>query len=450
MILNKRKYGYKFFNDTMSFEKENTRNLTSDEEKFQNKFNSISKEKVILGNKENYIKVSSKNGFIERNNLKNNNYLVKKSMYKKFFQKKKNKQLINKKVKKNSFSPSKNINFSLIKYIKINKDFAIEDNLNLFNKYSKTERENLKDQKYLLNMINNNNNIINNNKNKHNTFNNLNNNNNFNYYYNKINNIININNDNVINNITKNINMKYNNDTTNNINNTVVNNFCLTQRNSIKKNEKNSKLFSKNCLQKIKNRNCTSVSSSINTSIQTNNTETVKNSLNTLKKNPKKRNQSNNEFFIKNKKEKLINKETDKNYKDQFLRKSFHNNINNQIEIQNLKKSSFTERPSRNNSKNKKNNNNQKNKFDTICLTFKTPIQLKNDIMKVLSQNKIYFQNSKNYMYKFICEKNNIKFEIEIHRSDKIDKSYNVNFIKIEGNNEIYHGIKQQIVSKIV
>lgn len=53
-------------------------------------------------------------------------------------------------------------------------------------------------------------------------------------------------------------------------------------------------------------------------------------------------------------------------------------------------------------------------------------------------------------MYKFLCEKNNIKFEIEINRSEKIDKSYNVNFIKIQGNNEVYRGIKQQIVSKIV
>ena len=390
LILNKRKLGYKFFNHTISFEKDYSKNHTSYDEKFQKKLNSISKEK---NNKEKIIKVFSKhnnnNGFICQNqkNLKKNeiNYLIKKSYHKKFIKKKPcedKKTVLKKKMKKNSFSPSNDFTFKLMKNIKL-KDSFLKQNINSFNQYSKTERD--KD-------INNTNNFV---------------------------------------------------------SPKIFEDFSLISRNLIKKNDfDSSKLFSKNILQNMKKRYCTSVTNSINNSLIKYN-ETMNSSFKNLKKNPKinkDKIHSNtlNTFYTRKKKEDPLT------YRNQILHKNLNNNIKN-CKIQNLKKSSFTERLSRNNSSLKNKKNNQKNNhFDTICLTFKTISQLKNDIQKVLSQNKIYYTNSKNYMYKFLCEKNNIKFEIEINRSEKIDKSYNVNFIKIQGNNEVYRGIKQQIVSKIV
>ena len=82
-------------------------------------------------------------------------------------------------------------------------------------------------------------------------------------------------------------------------------------------------------------------------------------------------------------------------------------------------------------------------------MRIKPPNVLKEEISKILAVNKILFKNSQGCNYKFLCDKNGIKFEIEIMKSLEIHDSFLVKFKKLEGNSNGYMDITKFILTKI-
>lgn len=90
-----------------------------------------------------------------------------------------------------------------------------------------------------------------------------------------------------------------------------------------------------------------------------------------------------------------------------------------------------------------------KGPVDASFIRIRPPNVLKEEISKILAVNKILFKNSQGQNYKFLCDKNGIKFEIEIMKSNEINNSVIVQFKKIEGNVNGYMDITKFILTKI-
>ena len=155
------------------------------------------------------------------------------------------------------------------------------------------------------------------------------------------------------------------------------------------------------------------------------------------------------------------------------LNSTFHKNYNSlQTEIESYNKNSYknTKTSFANSILNTSNNNNngkrkyknipkEKKSYDDIkvykgpvdasFVRIKPPNVLKEEISKILAVNKILFKNSQGCNYKFLCDKNGIKFEIEIMKSLEIHDSFLVKFKKLEGNSNGYMDITKFILTKI-
>ena len=82
-------------------------------------------------------------------------------------------------------------------------------------------------------------------------------------------------------------------------------------------------------------------------------------------------------------------------------------------------------------------------------ISFKNIILIRDDIIKVLKNNKINFSELEND--KFYCEKDNIKFEIEIHKLKEIYNCYSIKIKKLNNDNyNTYREISKAILMKIV
>ena len=90
-----------------------------------------------------------------------------------------------------------------------------------------------------------------------------------------------------------------------------------------------------------------------------------------------------------------------------------------------------------------------KGPVDANFIRIRPPNVLKEEISKILAVNKILFKNSQGQNYKFLCDKNGIKFEIELMKSNEINNSVIVQFKKLEGNVNGYMDITKFILTKI-
>ena len=117
--------------------------------------------------------------------------------------------------------------------------------------------------------------------------------------------------------------------------------------------------------------------------------------------------------------------------------------VNNQINNSNLKfQNQYNNKYSQDNKLNLE-------PIDIGMISFKNIILIRDDIIKVLKNNKINFSELEND--KFYCEKDNIKFEIEIHKSKEIYNCYSIKIKKLNNDNyNTYREISKAILMKIV
>ena len=89
--------------------------------------------------------------------------------------------------------------------------------------------------------------------------------------------------------------------------------------------------------------------------------------------------------------------------------------------------------------------------IDSGMISFKNIFQLKENIIKTLNNNKIDFKNIDNY--KFIFDKDNIKFQIEIFQSNQILNCNIIKFKKLDNNMNnynTYRDISKNLLTKII
>ena len=91
-----------------------------------------------------------------------------------------------------------------------------------------------------------------------------------------------------------------------------------------------------------------------------------------------------------------------------------------------------------------------KGPIEPWCVTMKPPQVLKDEIIKLLGTKRFMFSNKNNSGYKFECEKNGIKFEIEIVKSNEIKDSNALRFKHIDGNSKGYRDITKFILGKVI
>ena len=89
--------------------------------------------------------------------------------------------------------------------------------------------------------------------------------------------------------------------------------------------------------------------------------------------------------------------------------------------------------------------------IDSGMISFKNIFQLKENIIKTLNNNKIDFKNIEHN--KFICDKDNIQFQIEIFQSNQILNCNIIKFKKLDNNMNkynTYREISKNILTKII
>ena len=89
--------------------------------------------------------------------------------------------------------------------------------------------------------------------------------------------------------------------------------------------------------------------------------------------------------------------------------------------------------------------------IDSGMISFKNIFQLKENIINTLNNNKIDFKNIDNY--KFIFDKDNIKFQIEIFQSNQILNCNIIKFKKLDNNMNnynTYRDISKNLLTKII
>ena len=152
----------------------------------------------------------------------------------------------------------------------------------------------------------------------------------------------------------------------------------------------------------------------------------------------------------KNIKENMLLNESEKKNKKEIYNINNNNEIkcnkilvNNKINNSNLKsKNQFIKKNSQDNRLNIE-------PIDIGMISFKNIILIREDIIKVLKYNKINFSEIENNI--FYCEKDNIKFEIEIHKSKEIYNCYSIKIKKLNNDNyNTYREISKAILMKIV
>ena len=489
IIYNKRKFQKNFFNTTMSYEKDSEeRNNTYEyNNNKQEKNDKIKDKELIIKNNEKNIK--------NKNDL---NYLIKKFKNKKFnnnniiiseedelkINKKKNNitnnnnnnninnNNINNNIKNNNknnsnkFSLSKKINTpSLKKNNKRNlpniKYLNNYNNLILTNEYSLKEPKSLR-----ISYQNTNNNsfvkdkkkndslssskkgnltdrVIDNNYYQHIKHTSEPNNSKFlnfypGYFYKKI----------LRNNLKKNKNVLLNNIS---LNNNTINNNNNNKNTEIKNyssreyyNYLKERIIKNKILEEKKNSTIkTNISNRSNKNIITNNNEDYLNTDYSIKSNKK---HINNSVLISTK-----NIFNNNNINSDIINNKKENKINeNKLNIEDSINNNSTLKKKKKNIKKIDIKNDNKGPLDISCITFKTPSQIKEELSKYLIKNKITFKINSNNAYNYICEKNKIKFEINIKKSNDINLLYNVIFKKIEGNKSDYRDVTKYIITKII
>ncbi len=152
----------------------------------------------------------------------------------------------------------------------------------------------------------------------------------------------------------------------------------------------------------------------------------------------------------KNIKENILLNETEKKNKKVIFITNNNNEIknkkilvNNQINNSNLKfQNQYNNKYSQDNKLNLE-------PIDIGMISFKNIILIREDIIKVLKYNKINFSEIENNI--FYCEKDNIKFQIEIYKSNEIKNCYSIKFKKLDNDNyNTYREISKSILMKIV
>ena len=152
----------------------------------------------------------------------------------------------------------------------------------------------------------------------------------------------------------------------------------------------------------------------------------------------------------KNIKENILLNETEKKNKKVIFITNNNNEIknkkilvNNQINNSNLKfQNQYNNKYSQDNKLNLE-------PIDIGMISFKNIILIREDIIKVLKYNKINFSEIENNI--FYCEKDNIKFQIEIYKSKEIKNCYSIKFKKLDNDNyNTYREISKSILMKIV
>ena len=152
----------------------------------------------------------------------------------------------------------------------------------------------------------------------------------------------------------------------------------------------------------------------------------------------------------KNIKENILLNETEKKNKKVIFITNNNNEIknkkilvNNQINNSNLKfQNQYNNKYSQDNKLNLE-------PIDIGMISFKNIILIRDDIIKVLKYNKINFNEIENNI--FYCEKDNIKFQIEIYKSKEIKNCYSIKFKKLDNDNyNTYREISKSILMKIV
>ena len=152
----------------------------------------------------------------------------------------------------------------------------------------------------------------------------------------------------------------------------------------------------------------------------------------------------------KNIKENILLNETEKKNKKVIFITNNNNEIknkkilvNNQINNSNLKfQNQYNNKYSQDNKLNLE-------PIDIGMISFKNIILIREDIIKVLKYNKINFSEIENNI--FYCEKDNIKFQIEIYKSKEIKNCYSIKFTKLDNDNyNTYREISKNILMKIV
>jgi len=93
--------------------------------------------------------------------------------------------------------------------------------------------------------------------------------------------------------------------------------------------------------------------------------------------------------------------------------------------------------------------------FDLMSTSTKNPINLKEDLIKVLTMQKVTYilvkvQLIKGEMHKFRCKKNSIVFDIQILKISDIHNLYYTKFKIKEGNTHIYNEICSKILSQLI
>ena len=487
IIYNKRKYQKNFFNTTMSFEKESEERNNTYEYNIDFSYNNNNKQEKNdkTKNKDLIIKNNEKN-IKNKNDL---NYLIKKFKNKKFNNNiiisEEDELKINK--KKNNISNNSNNNnnnsnkFSLSK--KINSPSLKKNSkrnmpnikfLNNYNHLLLTNEHSIKDPKSLKTSYQNTNNnsfvkdkkkndsssskkgnltdrVLDNNYYQHIKHTSEPNNSKFlnfypGYFYKKIlRNNLKKNKNVLLNNISLNNNYTYtiNTNNTNNSNkNSEIKNYSSREyynylkeriiKNKILEEKKNSTIKTN-----ISNRSNKNI---INTNNNNSNEEYINTdySIKSTKKHINSVLNSSKNIFNNNINNNIINTKNENKIKENKLNieDSLINNSNLKKKKKNIKKIDIK--------------NNNKGPLDISCITFKTPSQIKEELSKYLIKNKISFKLNSNNAYNYICEKNRIKFEINIKKSNEINYLYNVIFKKIEGNKSDYRDVTKYIITKII
>jgi len=84
--------------------------------------------------------------------------------------------------------------------------------------------------------------------------------------------------------------------------------------------------------------------------------------------------------------------------------------------------------------------------FDVCCSTNKDPNILREELQKIIINSKITCKPQVGSNYKFKCQKNGIKFEIDIYKLAEMESFYTLKFKKVEGSNLVYREICKKIV----
>ena len=99
-----------------------------------------------------------------------------------------------------------------------------------------------------------------------------------------------------------------------------------------------------------------------------------------------------------------------------------------------------------------------KGPIDISCISFKPPKQIREELIIILNSNKVLTKNFnvrvlfnlnfKNF-YRIVCERNGVKFEVEINKVLESDNCHVLKFKKLEGSSTTLRDICKSVLLKI-